>query len=211
VLAGIRVGAWGGGANFAVSPSGTLAYVTGTEFEASVLIEVERSGRERRRFEPPGSYYFSTLSPDGYRLAASVRTVTNSDIYLVDLASGRFDRFSFDIAEDESPVWSPNGRQIAYSSAATGEQRHIHVKAVGSPEKERRLYTGKYHLHLSSWSPDGRWLVFSEFPPRSGDIWALNVDDTSQRLPIANTSAEETNAVFSPDGRWIAYNSNETQ
>jgi Tol biopolymer transport system component len=93
---------------YAVSSTGTLA-VTGTEFEHRVLIEVDLSGRERRRIGTPGSYDFSSLSPDGRILAISVRTATNSDVYGVDLSSGRFDRLSFDIAEDESAVWSPDG------------------------------------------------------------------------------------------------------
>jgi Tol biopolymer transport system component len=128
----------------------------------------------------------------------------------VDLASGQFDRFSFDVAEDESPVWSPDGRQIAYTTASIGEQRHIFVKSVDSGEKERLVYTGKRLLHVDSWSPDGRWLAFHEYHPRSLDVWLLDLNDTSQRVPVANTSAIETDVTFSPDGRSLAYASTET-
>ena len=143
-------------------------------------------------------------------LAMSIRSPSNDDIYLLDVASGRFDRFSFDIAEDESPVWSPDGRRIAYSSASVGDQRRIFEKTIGSVEPERLLYTGKRHLHLTSWSPDGRWLAFYEYNPRSIDAWALDVNDTTKLVPVATTPANDENPVFSPDGRWLAYASNET-
>jgi len=210
VLPGVRVSTWGGGVSYAVSSTGTLAYVTGTELAESILTELDFSGRERRRFGMPRSFGYLALSPDGRTLAMMIRSVNNDDIYLMDTASGRFDRFSFDIAEDESPVWSPDGRQVAYSSASVGEKRHVFVKTVGSAEPEKLVYTGKHHLHLQSWSPDGHWLAFYEFNPRSTDIWALDLNDATRLVPVATTSAGEQGAAFSPDGRWLAYQSDET-
>jgi hypothetical protein len=210
VLSGVRMSNVVGAVPYAVSSTGTLAYATGTEFVESVLTELDLSGRERRRFGTPRSFGFPALSPDGRTLAMTIRSPNNDDIYLMDVASGRFDRFSFDTAEDESPVWSPDGRRIAYSSASVGAQRRIFVKTVGGTEPERLVYTGKRHLHLTSWSPDGRWLAFYEFNPRSIDVWLLNVDDTAKLVPVATTPANESEATFSPDGRWLAYSSEET-
>jgi Tol biopolymer transport system component len=144
------------------------------------------------------------LASDGSTLATMVRTATNDDIQLVDLTTGRLNRFSFGVSEDESPVWSPNGEQVAYSAAAAGEKRNVFVKTVATGV-ERLVYTGKRHLHLTSWSPDGQWIAFTEFTPGSTDIWLLNVKDASKVVPIANTSAREANAAFSPDGKWLAY------
>jgi Tol biopolymer transport system component len=210
VLSGVRTSVWGGAVPYAVSSTGTLAYATGTEFNESFLAEFDLSGRERRRFGMPRSFAFPSASPDGRTVAMGIRSPNNDDIYLLDVASGRFDRFSFDVAEDESPVWSPDGRRIAYSSASVGEQRRILVKTIGSSEPERLLYTGKRHLHLSSWSPDGHWLGFQEFSPRSPDAWVLNVDDPTKVLPVATTPSDESGPVFSSDGRWLAYSSDET-
>jgi len=210
VLSGVRTSVWGGAVPYAVSSTGTLAYVTGTEFAESVLTELDLAGRERRRFGTPRSFGYPALSPDGRTLALTIRSPANDDIYLLDVESGRFDRFSFDAAEDESPIWSPDGKQIAYSSASVGEQRNVFVKTVGTTEPPRLVYTGKWHLHLTSWSPDGRWLAFYEFNPQSSDSWALNLDDPARLVPVATTQAVETGAVFSPDGRWLAYSSNET-
>jgi dipeptidyl aminopeptidase/acylaminoacyl peptidase len=210
VLSGVRTSVWGGGVPYAVSATGTLVYATGTEFAESSLAELDLSGHERRRFGTPQSVGFLALSPDGRTLAAAIRSPNNDDIYLVDVASARFDRFSFGIEEDESPVWSPDGRQVAYSSASVGEQRHVFVKTVGGGAPERAVYTGKRHLHLTSWSSDGTWLAFYEFSPRSTDVWVLSLDDTTKLVPVATTPANEDGAVFSPDGRWLAYSSDET-
>jgi Tol biopolymer transport system component len=140
----------------------------------------------------------------------SIALANNSDIWLLDIASARFNRFTFDLTEDESPVWSPDGRQIAYSSAWVGQQRHVFVKTLGGAEPARLVYTGRRHLHLTSWSPDNRWIAFVEYSPRSTDLWLLNLHDTTRLVPVATTSAAEEQAVFSPDGRWLAYSSDES-
>ena len=211
VVAGVRLSNWGGAVPYAVSSNGTLVYFTGTEFTEHILKELDLAGRERRQFGAPRSFGpYPSLSPDGRTLAISIRSPNNDDIHLMDVATGRFDRFSFGISEDESPVWSPDGLRLAFTSAAVGEQRRIFVKTVASTEPERLLYTGKRHLHLSSWSPDGDWLAVDEFAPRSVDTWLLNVKDTSKIVPIASTPADERGASFSPDGRYVAYSSDET-
>jgi Tol biopolymer transport system component len=209
VLQGLRVSGWGGGVSYALAESGTLAYATGSELERIVMMQVDLRGKELRRFGPPRTAGGMALSPDGRSLAIGSQTANNSDIWLMDVASGRFDRFTFESAEDETPVWSPDGHQIAYSSAWVGQQRRILVKTVGSSEPARLVYTGKRHLHLTSWSPDGRWLALQEYGPRSTDVWLLSLGDTTL-VPVATTAAAEEQAVFSPDGRWLAYSSDES-
>jgi Tol biopolymer transport system component len=209
VLPGVRISTWGGGVSYAVSSNGTLAYVTGTEHHETILTELDITGKERRRLGMPQSLGFPAVSPDGRTLALTIRSVNNDDIYLMDVASGRFERFSFDVAEDETPVWSPDGKQIAYSAAAPGEQRRVFIKTVGSSEREKLVYTGKRHLHLTSWSQDD-WLAFYEFHPRSTDISVLNLKDTTKLVPVATMPSGESNAVFSPDGKWLAYDSEES-
>jgi serine/threonine protein kinase len=100
--------------------------------------------------------------------------------------------------------------ELEKTAAAVGEQRRILVKTIGGTEPERLLYTGKRHLHLSSWSSDGRWIAFYEFHPRSVDAWLLDVNEPSKLVPVATTPANEWDPVFSPDGRWLAYSSDET-
>ena len=212
VLAGVRLSTWGGGVPYALSQNGTLAYITGTELESYVLLELDLSGKERRRFGPPRTFGHLAISPDGRTLAMTIHTATNSDIWTMDIASARFDRFTFEISEDESPIFSPDGRLIAYSSAWVGQQRHVFVKALAGAEQTRLVFTGQRHLHLTSWSPDGRWIAFAEYSPRSTDIWLLDLQktDSTRLVPVATSGASEEQAVFSPDGRWLAYSSDET-
>jgi len=210
VLQGLRISGWGGGVPYALSETGTLAYITGSELERFVLMQVDLHGKELRRFGPPRTAGGLALSPDGRSLAMGSQTANNSDIWLLDVASGRFDRFTFEITEDETPVWSPDGRRIAYSSAWVGQHRRVYVKTVGSAEPARLVYTGKQHLHLTSWSPDSRWLALQVYGPRSTDVWLLDLRDTTRLVPVATTAAAEEQAVFSPDGRWLAYSSDES-
>jgi Tol biopolymer transport system component len=211
VLAGVRMGAVVGAAAYAVSSTGTLVYATGTELAPGILTEVDQAGRERRQFGAPGFFDSLTLSPDGQTLALMIRSTTNDDIHLLDLTSGQFRRFTFGAPEDESPVWSPDGTHIAYSSAWVGEQRRILVKPVAEGEPERLLYTSSRPLHLYSWSPDGRWLAFNQFEPRSADVWMLDVENPSRVLPVATSAADERGGHFSPDGRWLEFGSDETK
>lgn len=210
VLGGVRMSNWGGAATYAISATGTLAFVDGTELTRNVLEERGLTGEVKRRFGAPGVFDYQTVSPDGRTMAVMVRSANNDDIFLVDIASGRFDRFSFGAAEEETPLWSPDGRRVAYSAAGVGEQRHIFVKDVAGGAPEQRVHTGKGHSHLHSWSPDGRWIAFSESAPRSSDAWLLDMHEPSRLVPVATTSANESRPVFSPDGRWLAYLSNET-
>jgi Tol biopolymer transport system component len=210
VLQGLRISGWGGGVPYALSETGTLAYVTGTELERTVLMQVDLRGKELRRFGAPRTVGGLALSPDGRSLAMGTQMANNSDIWLMDVASGRFDRFTFEVPEDETPVWSPDGRRIAYSSAWVGQQRRVFVKTLGTAEPARLVYTGTRHLHLTSWSPDSRWLALQVYGPRSTDVWLLDLADTTRLVPVATTAAAEEQAVFSPNGRWLAYSSDES-
>jgi len=125
VLSGVRTGNVVAGVAYAVSSTGTLVYATGTELTESLLVQLDLSGRELRRFGAPRSLGYPALSPDGRTLALMIRSSNNDDLYLMDVASGRFDRFSFDGAEDESPACrqmdaeSPTARHLSASSAAS--------------------------------------------------------------------------------------------
>src|SRR5206468_3753651 len=81
--------------------------------------------------------------------------------------------------------------QIAYSAAWVGQQRHVFVKTLHGAEQTRLIYTGKRHLHLTSWSPDGRWIAFAEYSPRSTDVWLLDLRDSTPLVPVATTPAAE--------------------
>ena len=207
VESGVRVAWFGGAASFAVSDGGTAAFVRGSNWKNHLLWWVDREGR-RLQLGAPVSALFVSLSPDGGRAAMVITQPNNADIFLLDAATGERERFTFDAVWDETPVWSPDGRRIAYSAEWPGKVMRVYVKAVDPAAESVLLYTAKQHLHLSSWSSDGHWLAFNDLDPETADdIYVLQVDSVENVIPIAVTSADESGARFSPNGRWLAYQS----
>jgi len=211
VASGVRVALWGGAASFAVSDSGTFAFVRGTSETQSLLNWVDQDGKVVRQLGDPLNGTYQNVSPDGTKVALTIRLPDHNDIWIVDTTSGDRERFTFESTEDESPVWSPDGKRIAYSSAWTGQARRVYVKSVDGSSEPDLLYTGEFHLHLTSWSPDEKWLAFYQWHPETGqDLWVVSADGEEQLVPVATTAATESDAVFSPDGQWLVYHSDET-
>ena len=200
-----------GYASFTVAENGSLAYVSGTRETTYLLTWVDRSGVDLGQIGDPVHGNLMRLSPDGEQVAIGIRPPGNIDIWLVDVASGDRARFTFEPEEDETPVWSTTGEQLAYSAAGVRDARRVFVKPVDRSSERRLLYTGQHHIHLTDWSPDDEWLAYFEFHPQNGmDIWLIAADGSGEPLPVATTSAQESGAVFSPDGRWLAYQSDGT-
>ncbi len=211
VLANVRVGATAGGAAFAISDGGSLAFLLGTSTLNNLVRWVDRTGQDLGQIGTPMPGAFIRLSPDGTQIAMEIRTPGNVDLWLLDAASGDRVRFTFEVEEDETPIWSSDGEQMAYSSAGIGNARTVFVKPVDRSSERQLLYTGQYHIHLTDWSPDDQWFVYYEIHPQTGDdIWLLRADGSGEPLPVATTTATERDAVFSPDGEWLAYSSDNT-
>ena len=212
VETGIRVGYFGGAAWYAVSETGTFAFVRGSDWENHLLVWLDRAGRRIAQVGPPVTTERATLSADGRRIALYLAQPGNADIYVIDAQSGERQRVTFDAGTDDNPVWSPDGRRLAYQSAKSGSDHRIEIVGMGSTAGPVALYSGRpTWLWPSSWSPDGRWLAFAQpHKERQSDIYAIRVDSARQIIPVAVTSASEGGAQYSPDGRWLAYSSNET-
>src|SRR5262245_28153125 len=195
---------------FAVSATGALAYVPGSA-PRYTLVFVDRGGKlsplpfEPREWEEP------RLSPDGTRVAVTIRSASNPDVWTFDVARGSSARLTFDPGEDETTVWSPDGKWVAYSADRKGHTRGIYRKAADGSGVEEKILDGDSHPHMSSWSPDGRTLVYTEFDPAmSGDIWVATLGEKLEKRPWLRTPFNERAARFSPDGRWLVYVSNES-
>jgi eukaryotic-like serine/threonine-protein kinase len=211
VASEVRVAGWGGAASVAVSESGTLALVRGTTETRFLLNWLDRDGAVVRQLGPPVDGIFRTVSPDGRRIAVTLQQPDHIDIWLVDVAGGTRERFTFESGDEESPLWSLDGRRIAYSSTWTAQSNRIYTKPVDGSSEAELIYTGKYHLHLSDWSPDGEWLAFYQYHPETGqDIWLVSADGEGDLVPVDTTTGSQRRAVFSPDGRWLAYASDES-
>jgi serine/threonine-protein kinase len=209
VLTDVYVASWGGAALLAVADNGTLAFEPGSAVAPQVVRAVDHSGRDLGAIVPAGYLDGVRLAPDGRRIAANVRAPSKHDIWIFG-PEGEPERLTFDEAEDEHPVWSPDGTMIAYTSSLASQARRLHIKAVAAGTRPRRLLTWPRHLHLSAWSRDGRWLIGDDVSPGQGnDIWAIAADG-SDSIAVAASPAAESQPDFSSDGRWVAYQSDES-
>jgi Tol biopolymer transport system component len=194
---------------FSVSDTGTVVYRGGAGVKFT-LMWFDASGRPGDSFEA-ADYANPVLSPDGTRIAVAIGPVGSRDIVTIDVASRTRTRLTFDPANDDNPVWSPDGRNVAFSSNRGGTAK-LYLKPADGSDDERPL--ADQPGFPTSWSPDGRFLLFTSPSPSTGlDIWALpdpgRSAAESKPYPVLATTAVEQAAQVSPDGRWIVYQSNE--
>ena len=219
VISGVRTVPSGGEAQFSVSPAGTLAYVAGGPVgEDARVVIADRQGRERSLLDAPGPYLNVRLSPDGRSLAVE-RAKANEEIWVYDLDRGASTRFASGW-DNMLPVWSPDGQQIAFACNRFGPDVLFLAPIDGSTPA--RALTGKdiHHQYPLDISPDGRTLVFqrrpggSPNPPLAGDtgldLWRLSLAGDPNPQAVVADPGDQNEARISPDGRWLAYVSNES-
>jgi Tol biopolymer transport system component len=204
---------------FSASETGTLTYVRGdVERVQRRLAWFDRSGKELQRFDgqdPVDTSSFAA-SPDGRRLAVDHR----GTIWLLDLERGGLTKFG---SENENfPFWTPDGDRLIFTSRRDRGIPNLSQRALAGGEGELLLSTIGSPI-ANDWSPDGRLLLYRDLDPRTGfDLWVVSVEreSSSGRLkpapgqkatPVANTPSAEMNGQFSPDGAWIAYESDEQE
>jgi Tol biopolymer transport system component len=196
---------------FAVSQTGVLAYTSGGGSLRSQMTWLDRTGAPVGKVGAPGIMQAPAISPNGEtvavdRLDAPLGTY---DIWLQDLAHGTDSRFTFDPGNDTFPVWSPDGSRILFSSNRTGKYG-LYEKAATGEGKEDLLYETAGVTLPTDWS-DSRFAIFFNTAPKSGnDLWVLPFSGDRKAFPFLQTAFSETHGRLSPDGRWLAYESNET-
>jgi dipeptidyl aminopeptidase/acylaminoacyl peptidase len=212
---GIRFNQRFNSAVFTVSANGALAYLTGNEVIENSLIWVDREGRVIDTVGEPGFYWNCRLSPDGKRLAVDLDDAarSNRDVWVYDLTRGIKTRITFDSTDSWLPLWSPDGKRIAFT-AERATAFDLFVKpADGTGEAELLLATDATKRPMD-WSADGRFILYRSAKSGEDDTWVLPMSSGAgvRGEPIAfqKTSFDEDAGCFSPDGRWIAYSSNES-
>jgi eukaryotic-like serine/threonine-protein kinase len=203
-----------GAAEFGVSSQGSLVYVPapgGVQTDQNRLVWVSRDGTEQSLPAPERDYYIPRLSPDGRRVAVTIESEQlGAQIWLVDLSRETLARFTFEGNRNEYPAWTPDAKRIVFHSDKEGVQNLFWQRADDSGGLER-LTTSGHNQAPSSWSPDGQFLAFTELRPSGGahDIWVLRLSDHNPQ-PFLRGPFDETAPRFSPDGRWLAYVSDES-
>jgi dipeptidyl aminopeptidase/acylaminoacyl peptidase len=182
------------------------------------LVWVDRNGRVEHLAAPPQPYLNPHLSPDGHRVAVEVLGATIG-IWVYDLSRATLTRLTTRDSSSQVSLWAPDGKHIAFRGTRTGFRNVYWITTEGEGTEER-LTSGEYIQTPSSWSRDGKWLAFTEAgtPATGRDIWVLPMEgDALKAGPEArkprvflNTTANEDDGVFSPDGHWLAYESNES-
>jgi len=193
--------------DYAISDNGTLVYVPSTGGLKSALVWVDRQGLATPLIEDRQDYVRPRLSPDGQRVAVAVRSGLNQDIWIYDIGRGTRMRLTVE-GNNASPVWTLDGTRVTFSSDRDGPQNLYWKPADGSGQAEFLLnMNSQNNLIPTSWSPDGESLAFYD-ATGARDIWALPREGDA--LPFVATAFNERSPMFSPDGRWLAYVSNES-
>ena len=198
-----------GSAQFAVADNGTLVYRGGRGGAAvHPVLWVDSRGDSQPFWEGERSYGEAHISPDGTKVTFMVLTDNNWDLWVYDRTRQVSTRLTFEDGVDGPGIWSPDSQYIAFSSARQGAVNIYRKRADGSGDVER-LTQSKETEYVSSWSGDGRYLVYS-VQTNASDLWILPLSGDKKPKEFLATRFNESEAAFSPDGRWVAYQSNES-
>ncbi|HYA61823.1 MAG TPA: protein kinase, partial [Candidatus Sulfotelmatobacter sp.] len=209
VLEGVMSGAANGDADFAVSNNGTLVYEPGTltSFQRN-LVWIDRSGKSTNVTGEVRPYAFPALSPDGKQIAV-VLEGGSYDVWVYGLERDTLTKVSFG-GDDYRPHWSPDGKMIAYDSSKSGSQQ-VYVKNGIVQGTETVVTSGPENKELYGWTPDGREAIFGRLNKETGwDLYAAAVAADHKVRPLIEAPFNQGGARLSPDGKWLAYVSDES-
>ena len=210
VVEGVRTG------QFDVSASGTLAYTPGSGAALNYsLVWVDRTGAVQPINDLRRGYEDLHLSPDGRRVALTIEEAgpySPANVWLADTARGTLTRITFE-GYSRDPVWTPDGSAVAFGSKRGASEFGIYRQRVDGQAQAERLWASPTPIwpDPQSWSPDGRTLVFStKAKDTAEDLWTLSLEGDRAAKPWLQTAFNEWAGRLSPDGRWMAYNSDES-
>ena len=205
VLEAIAMNANTGAQQYATG-AGTIVYLSGIVSDTRrELLWVDRRGAVRAIGADKRPYGELALSPDGQRIAVVI-TGQNPDIWVYDIPRGMFNKLTFSSGPDGNPIWTHDGRRVTFTGIRTGPAEVLQMPFDGSGVEERLISAGATPVQPRSWHPTGNWLAYD----LSGSINLLPLTGDRTPKPFLATEFAEAFAAFSPDGRWIAYQSNET-
>ena len=206
-----------GAADFSIANNGSLVYVSGSG-QAGIqrtLVWVDREGREDPLALEPGGYSSARVSPDGTRVAADLVGPDGTDVWTSVVARGTRSILTPELGTDERPLWTPEGERVVFRSVREGAEG-LSWKAADGRGVVEPLLTVEDGQQLRiptphDWSLDGAELIFDYIAPDTRrDIGVLSMDGERPWQPLLNSAANENAPALSPDGRWLAYTSNET-
>jgi serine/threonine protein kinase/Tol biopolymer transport system component len=195
---------------FSVSSSGMLVFAPGSARAKHQFVWLDRAGRTVSTVGDVNTAATFSLAPDGRRVAETIIGAGNTDVWVLDLARAITMRLTFDPLFDGYPIWSPDSSRVAFTTGAAGGA--IATKLAGGGGAPEMLLTAPVGTAWpSDWSADGRFIAYTVNGPKATfDIWILPLDGDHKPYPFVETPFVEDCASFSPDGRWLAYQSDES-
>jgi len=201
-----------GHAHFGISNEGSLAYAAGAATGAPrKVFWVDRQGKAEPLPLPARAWLHPRISPDG-RLLAIEAEGANHDLFTYELERGMLTKITFD-GLSHGPVWTPDGKRLAFRSWRTSPEAPMSMwwMPVDRSAPDERLTSIGANQDPVSWSPDGRFLAFNQMTPQTAsDVFVISVDGDRKPHAVVETKFVEGSAKFSPDGKWLAFCSNES-
>ena len=198
------------------SAAGPIAYRTGTGQSARQLAWFDRSGKQVGVAGEEGRLVSNpSLSPDGRHLVVQRTVEQNIDLWSLDLDRNTFTRLTLDPGIDSMPLWSPDGRRIIFNSPRSGDRQLVVKRLDGTgPDEAVDILSAGIAKIACDWSSDGRFLLYKQVDEATSttDLWAVPMDEKGSRspFPVVRTAYDERDGQFSPDGKWIAFESDES-
>ena len=210
-----------GGAQVSVSSNGTLVYQTGPrETRDAPIVWMTLSGKTTPLRATAANWGDIQFSPDGHRLAVDIidDKDKNTDVWVYEWARDALTRLTFDPAPDQRPVWTPDGRRIVFGSGRNSGAFNLYWQRADATGDIQRLTESEANQLPASWHPSGKFLAFTEASKQTGfDLMILPMDGDEisgwkpgKPMVFLNSPFREAEPMFSPDGRWLAYMSNES-
>lgn len=199
-------------ATFSVSHTGILVHRPSSASIVPDLVLVDPKGKTIASVGQPEIFLSARLSKDTRKIAMDLYDikVRNSDVWIYEIGRSVNTRFTFDPSVDWFPVWSPDGSQIVFSSDRKGHNDLYEKISTGAANEQAIVVSGE-NKTPTDWSPDGKFLLFnSNHPKTKFDVWVVPMTGDRKPVPFLQTEYSESNARFSPDMKWIAYQSDES-
>jgi serine/threonine-protein kinase len=192
-----------GTANYGFSDRGILVYAVGIEptTQERSLVWTDREGKESPLTTQADYYFDPKISPDGTKVALTIDTAGNQDIWVWDLVRETMMHLTFDEATDNNPIWTPDGQRIVFASNREGVYNVYSKAADGTGEVEQLGSLSGNDVVPSSWSPDGRDLILEA----DSNILVMSMENNYESTLLFQEQYLEANPQLSPDGRWLAY------